>query len=238
MNVRGPLGMWLFPLLSLLCVPAALADSASDFVEPSTLDPTIRIELPYATANNFCKKKLYPVERCFLRRAVAEKLVEAHRSLAKDGLGLKIWDGYRPHSVQYLMWDASPSPGYVGHPKQGSKHNRGAAVDVTLVELKTGNECAMPTPYDEFSPRAHLNYFQVSEEIAANRTRLQTAMREAGFLPIDSEWWHFDYRDWAHFPLANFPIEDLAADSDTAQAKPDPAQEKPVLPTSPAPSTR
>lgn len=238
MSVLCPFGRWLFPLFPLLFAAAAQADSASDFVEPSKLDPTIRIELPYATADNFCKKKLYPVERCFLRRAVAERLVEAHRSLAKEGLGIKIWDGYRPHSVQYLMWDASPSPGYVGHPQLGSKHNRGAAVDVTLFELETGKECEMPTPYDEFSPRAHLNYFKVSEGVAANRKRLQTAMRAAGFLPIDSEWWHFDYRNWADFPLANFPIEDLAAESDAAQAKQDAAAEKPAPPTSAAPSTR
>jgi D-alanyl-D-alanine dipeptidase len=170
----------IFHLLPLLAVSAAMADSPSDFVEPSKLDPTIRIELPYATEKNFCKIKLYPVERCFLRREVAEKLVEAHRSLAKEGIGIKIWDGYRPHSVQYTMWDASPSPGYVGHPRQGSKHNRGAAVDVTLVDLETGKELEMPTPYDEFSPRAHSSYFKLSEKVAANRKRLQTAMREAG----------------------------------------------------------
>lgn len=191
---------------------------STDFVEPLRLDPTLIIDLPYATENNFCKTKLYPVERCFLRREVAEALVRAHQSLAGKGLGLKIWDGYRPHSVQYKMWEVSPLPGYVGHPKRGSKHNRGAAVDVTLVTLATGQELEMPTPYDEFSPRAHTGYFKISPEVAENRKVLQTAMRAQGFSTIPSEWWHFDYRGWERFPLSNTPLEELAQRSDAEVA--------------------
>jgi D-alanyl-D-alanine dipeptidase/outer membrane protein assembly factor BamB len=204
------------PLLLLLLVFGApvRADRDDEFVELKRLDPTIVIELPYATEDNFCKAVLYPVERCFLRRKVAEALLSAHRSLADRGLGLKVWDGYRPHSVQYLMWEKSPLPGFVGHPKEGSKHNRGAAVDVTLVELATGNELPMPTPYDEFSPRARRGYLKVSAEIAENRRILQTGMRANGFMTIESEWWHFDHRDWSQFPLADFSLETLAAQSD------------------------
>lgn len=204
----------------LLLLPALLfgapvrADRDDDFVELKRLEPGLVIELPYATENNFCKTVLYPVERCFLRRKVAESLIAAHRSLADQGIGLKIWDGYRPHSVQYLMWEKSPLPGFVGHPKQGSKHNRGAAVDVTLVDLATGEELPMPTPYDEFSPRAHRDYFKVTPEVAENRRILQTAMRANGFMTIESEWWHFDHRDWSQFPLADVSLETLGAQSD------------------------
>ena len=166
-------------LLTVLVIP--LAAREDDFVELKRLEPTLVIELPYATENNFTKEKLYPVERCFLRRKVAESLVAAHRSLADRGLGLKIWDGYRPHSVQYRMWEKAPFPGYVGDPKFGSKHNRGAAVDVTLVDLNTGKELAMPTPYDEFTPRAHRDYFKLPPEVAENRRILQDAMRAHGF---------------------------------------------------------
>jgi|GEM_PF-114336 len=219
-GLPSPAVLALSTLLAIL-VPALSAKETTppdDFVELVSLDPTIVVDLPYATEDNFCKTVLYPVERCFLRREVAERLVAAHRSLAAEGLGLKIWDGYRPRSVQYKMWEASPLPGYVGDPKVGSKHNRGAAVDVTLVDLATGEELEMPTPYDEFSPRAHTGYFKLTPEVAANRSRLQKAMREEGFMTIQSEWWHFDYRGWERFPLVDIPLEQLAdlADKEAA----------------------
>src|SRR5690606_37502042 len=140
------------------------------------------------------------------------------RRRAGRGLGLKVWDGSRPHSVQFKMWEKAPLPGYVGHPKQGSKHNRGAAVDVTLVKLGTGEELEMPTPYDEFTPRAHRDYFKLPPGVAENRRILQTAMRAQGFMTIQSEWWHFDHRDWSRFPLSDVSLETLAAQSDREAA--------------------
>lgn len=205
-------------LLCLISLAGPASAREDDFVELKRLDPTLAIELPYATEENFTKERLYPVARCFLRRKVAESLVAAHRSLADRGLGLKIWDGYRPHSVQYRMWEKAPFPGYVGDPKFGSKHNRGAAVDVTLVERNTGKELAMPTPYDEFTPRAHRDYFKLPPEVAANRGILQDAMRAHGFLTIESEWWHFDHREWSRFPLSDVSLETLAARSDREAA--------------------
>lgn len=199
-------------LLILLVVP--LAAREDDFVELKRLEPSLMIELPYATEDNFTKEKLYPVARCFLRRRVAESLLAAHRSLADRGLGLKIWDGYRPHSVQYRMWEKAPFPGYVGDPKLGSKHNRGAAVDLTLIDLETGKELAMPTPYDEFTPRAHRDYFKLPPEVAENRRILQETMLAHGFMTIESEWWHFDHREWSRFPLSDVSLETLAARSD------------------------
>lgn len=205
---------WLAAATILALSPATAEESPDDFVELVRLDPTLVIDLPYATEDNFCQTVLYPVERCFLRREVAEAVVAAQRSLAERGLGLKVWDGYRPHSVQYKMWEVSPLPNYVGDPKRGSKHNRGAAVDVTLVDLATGEELPMPTPYDEFSPRAHTGYFKLSAEVAENRKILQEAMRAQGFMTIPSEWWHFDYRGWDRFALSDVSLVDLAAKSD------------------------
>lgn len=177
------------------------------------------MELPYATKENFTGHQLYPVARCFLRREVAEQLVAAHRSLKPLGLGIKIWDGYRPRSVQYKMWEVFPKPGYVGDPKRGSKHNRGAAVDVTLFELSSGEELEMPTEYDHFGLRAHSQFSPLPDKMAKNRQLLQDTMRKHGFQTIPTEWWHFDFRGWRGFPLENVPLEDLARVEDVRLAE-------------------
>lgn len=225
-------------LLLVTLLVAAGGRSPSDFVEIQTLDPTIRVELPYATENNFTKRRLYPVERCYLRREVAEALVKAHQSLQPLGVGLKIWDGYRPRSVQYRMWEAVPEPGYVGDPKRGSKHNRGAAVDLTLFNLKTGEELEMPTGFDVFSLRAHSAFDALPHEVLERRKLLQDTMRAHGFTTISKEWWHFDYRGWENFALEDIAIEELVRRD--AIAAPDPAPieihgpPKPVAPVAPS----
>ena len=129
----------------------AARESDMDLVEVVKINPKIKIKLPYATKDNFTKIQLYPVERCFLRRRIANRLDQIQKDLEPKGLGLKIWDGYRPHRVQYIMWNKSPTPGYVGNPKRGSRHNRGAAVDVTLVDLETGEELPMPALFENSS---------------------------------------------------------------------------------------
>lgn len=203
------------PYFCFLLLSTSVSRAApDDFVEVKKLDPTIVIDLPYATTNNFCERKLYPIERCFLRRKVAEALLNVQKDLKKEGVGLKIWDGYRPHSVQWEMWKHSPIPNFVGDPRYGSKHNRGAAVDMTLVDLKSKKELKMPTPYDEFSPRAHANYIKVSKEVAKNRALLQKAMRAHGFQTIQSEWWHFNYNGWRDFPVVDISLEELAGQQD------------------------
>lgn len=208
----------------------------SDFIEVAALDTSIRVDLPYATEQNFTKKILYPVARCYLRREVAEALVEAHRSLEVHGLGLKIWDGYRPRSVQYAMWKASPSPGFVGDPRRGSKHNRGAAVDVTLWDLKTGEDLTMPTPYDEFSLKAHSSYDALPPEVVKRRQLLQKTMRAHGFSTIQSEWWHFDFCGWENFSLEDIPIEEFVRRDEAAKDTPIP--DDPTKPDSSAPETK
>lgn len=180
-----------------------------DFVEVTDLDPTILIELPYATADNLTGKQLYRIEKCFLRREVAENLVRAHQSLAERNLGLKVWDGYRPHHVQYEMFKVLPVPGMVSDPAKGSNHNRGAAVDVTLVELGTGREVVMPTGFDTFGERAHSAFQDLPAKILENRTLLQKTMLAHGFTTIVMEWWHFCFKDAAKFDVVDLSFEDL-----------------------------
>ncbi len=162
----------------------------------------------YATADNFMKEKLYPVARCFLRRETAAKLSRVQDSLGEAGLGLKIYDGYRPLSVQRKMWARFPFAGYVADPAKGSNHNRGAAVDVALVDSQ-GHELAMPSGYDEFSERSHRDYAAGSRAALKNREILREAMEKEGFRGISTEWWHFDDEDSKQYPVLDLPIESL-----------------------------
>ncbi len=168
--------------------------------------PDVVVDLPYATENNFFKRRFYKENRCFLRRAVVEKLALVQRDLKSDGLGLKLWDGYRPRSVQYEFWKVLPDSRYVADPKQGSRHNRGAAVDCTLIDLKTGQELKMPTAHDDFTPKAGAHFKLVSPEALKNRKLLQDAMTRHGFQIYESEWWHFDAPGWEKYPLEDFTL--------------------------------
>jgi beta-N-acetylhexosaminidase/D-alanyl-D-alanine dipeptidase len=187
--------------------------SADALVDVSQVDPTIRIDIRYATANNFAKVAVYPVGRCLLRRDVAARLSRVQRELARDGVGLKVWDCYRPISVQQKFWELVPDERYVAKPVvkdgvavNGSKHNRGAAVDLTLVDA-AGIELEMPTGYDDFSNKAHRNYRGGSDVARANRQRLERAMVAQGFEPLPTEWWHFDGPGWKGYPLSDEPLE-------------------------------
>jgi len=171
--------------------------------------PQILCDIKYATKDNFAGQRLYREAACFLRKAVAHKLAAVQASLEKQALGLKIWDGYRPLSVQKIFWEILPDERYVANPAIGSKHNRGAAVDVTLVDLY-GKELPMPTPFDDFSIKAHRDYNDLSEEVRANRELLEDTMVEHGFIPFPTEWWHFDDADWQLYPIEDIPIEMLS----------------------------
>jgi D-alanyl-D-alanine dipeptidase len=180
----------------------------SDLVELLTVSPTILLDLRYATSNNLLGRPLYPVARCFLQRAVAEKLDRVQRSLRKKRFGLKVFDGYRPFSVQRKFWEFLPEPRYCADPAVGSKHNRGAAIDLTLVDEK-GRELPMPSDFDEMSEKSHRSYQDGSPQALFHRGILENAMKEEGFLPYPSEWWHFDDPDWAQYPLLDIPLEQL-----------------------------
>jgi D-alanyl-D-alanine dipeptidase len=199
--------LWFIIITFSICLPGfLLSQQASDLVDITKLDSTIVVELKYATKDNFLGDTLYSANICLLRRAVAERLVKVQQSLRQIGFGLKIWDGYRPLSVQKKMWEKMPDPSYVANPQRGSNHNRGAAVDVTLVDLK-GNELEMPTGFDDFSQKARSNYPNVSEQAKRNRTILQKAMKAQGFLVISSEWWHFNAKDCKKYSILDVPLE-------------------------------
>jgi len=193
-------------LLGLGFIGCATPNHPEDLVDVEKLIPGIVLDIRYATTNNFTGQRLYPSAKCYLRRAAAEKLRTAQAELATSGYGLKIFDGYRPLSVQRKMWEVFPQPGYVADPKKGSRHNRGAAVDVTLIRLADGSELTMPTPYDDFTERAHRNFADLPEEAIRNRNLLEAVLTKRGFVGLPTEWWHFDDADWKNYPLLDIAV--------------------------------
>jgi D-alanyl-D-alanine dipeptidase len=182
-----------------------------ELVELITLDPTIKLDIRYAGTNNFLGVPLYTQARAFLQRPAAEALLRAHRELKVHGYGLIIHDGYRPWYVTEIFWKATPDDKkiFVANPAEGSKHNRGCAVDLSLYDLQTGKEVKMPSGYDEMSDRAYADYAGGTEEERALRALLRQAMEKEDFQVIPDEWWHFDYKDWKQYPIMNVKFEDL-----------------------------
>ena len=187
---------------TLLARPSLHEGDDRDFVLLSKHLPGLLIERPYETTDNVFKAKLYDDSYCFLRRGTAKKLARAAEALHPQGLRLKVWDAYRPLSVQRKMWKMTPDKRYVAPPSSGSKHNRGAAVDVTLVTLD-GKDVEMPTEYDEFSRRAPHSYQGGTKESRRNRETLKQAMLKAGFRPLSTEWWHWEDREWRKYGLCD-----------------------------------
>ena len=196
----------------LAFLPFSHAQEAKEiqgFVRVQDVNPDIVVELRYATENNFTGKKIYPVAVCLLRKETAQKLAAANKEFMKKGFRLKIWDGYRPPYVQKIFWNLLPDDRYVANPnKGGSKHNRGGAVDITLVD-KNGNELEMPSLYDDFSERASPVNPKMSKKARKNVNYLRAVMMKHGFVPIADEWWHFDDADWEKFPLVDVVLEDF-----------------------------
>lgn len=177
-------------------------------IDIRTVNPKIAIDIRYATTNNFLKKQLYPVARCVLRGAAAKRLSQVQDDLAKKGLGLKVYDCYRPLSVQKQMWQIMPDSRYVANPAKGSRHNRGAAVDITLVDSK-GKELEMPTGFDDFTERASRSYSGASTQAKKNRQLLEDAMKKYGFIPLATEWWHFDAPGWDKFAVLDVSFGEI-----------------------------
>ena len=185
----------------------------SDLVDLATLDKRIKLDIRYATDRNFLSTPVYSSARAFLQRPAAEALRRAHRELVKQGYGLLIFDAYRPWYVTKIFWDATPADKheFVADPAQGSRHNRGCAVDLSLYDLKTGREVEMPSGYDEMSERAYPSYKGGTPEQLAHRELLRQKMEEQGFAVFASEWWHFDFRDWRDYGIQNIPFERISA---------------------------
>ena len=169
----------------------------------------IPLDIRYATADNFMKKPLYPVAKAFLRAPATRALQDVQRELAAQGLGIKVFDAYRPYRVTEAMWEPIRNTDYVADPAKGSRHNRGAAVDLTLIDLKSGAELEMPTPYDDFTERAAHAFSDLPAEAVKNRALLRDVMEKHGFQPLPSEWWHYDFSGWERFELMNVPLEAL-----------------------------
>lgn len=182
-----------------------------DLVEIARLDTTIRYDIRYATARNFLGRPVYPSGRALLQREAARALARVQRRLAPHGYGLLVFDAYRPWSVTKIFWDETPPAqrAFVADPGKGSRHNRGCAVDLTLVDLATGEEVRMTSAYDDFTARASVTFGGIAPEERHRRDLVRTAMEAEGFLVEPLEWWHYDYRDWADSPLLDIPFDQI-----------------------------
>jgi D-alanyl-D-alanine dipeptidase len=196
-------------LISLVfCSKLGIAQSDTSLVEITKQCPNIILDIRYATPNNFTGVAVYPEAKAYARFEVVKKLCEVSDKLAKDSLKLVVFDAYRPLQVQYKFWQLLPDERYVANPKNGSRHNRGAAVDVTLADF-FGNYLEMPTAFDDFSEKASPNYKGATKIATKNRDFLIELMRNFGFSVYPSEWWHFDFEGWEKYSVLDINFEDL-----------------------------
>ncbi len=183
----------------------------NDLIELSKLDSAIKLDVRYAASNNFMHRPMYSQARAFLQKPAAEALLRAGKKLRRQGYGLLVFDGYRPWAVTKKFWDENPPEkhNFVADPQKGSKHNRGCAVDLSLYDMKTGKEVAMPSPYDDFTEKAYPKYAGGTKTERRMRDLLRRAMEREGFTVNEYEWWHFDYKDWDKYPITDLPFEQL-----------------------------
>jgi D-alanyl-D-alanine dipeptidase len=205
-------------ILLSICTACGSADGHR-LVPLETVQPPCLPEVRYATRHNFTGRVLYPLPRVFLHRDTAHALGRVQRDLQKRGLGLKVWDAYRPLGVQRTMWNLIRDERYVSNPaKNQGRHTRGTAVDVTLVD-KLGRELPMPSDFDDFSERAHRDYRGATAEQRRHRQLLESVMQKHGFTGYPTEWWHFDLEHWEKYPPLDIPIETLACDVPSASPR-------------------
>jgi D-alanyl-D-alanine dipeptidase len=183
----------------------------SDLVELIKLDPSFKLDIRYATSNNLVGRPVYTEARAFLQRPAAEALVKVNAELRHLGDGLMIFDGFRPWSVTKTFWDITPDEDkkFVADPKEGSRHNRGCAIDLSLYNLETGKEVEMTGVYDEMSERSYPDYEGGTDVQREMRDLLRSNMEANGFTVYEFEWWHFDYKDWQKYRLENIPFSEI-----------------------------
>lgn len=183
----------------------------SDLVEIVTLDSSIRLDIRYAGTDNFLSTPLYEQARAFLQRPAAEALVRVSHALRAQGYGLLVHDAYRPWYITKVFWDATPPDkhDFVANPADGSRHNRGCAVDLSLYRLSDGQPVDMPSVYDEMSERAYPTYTGGTEAQRHMRDFLRAAMEQEGFTVYPFEWWHFDYKDWKQYGIQNIRFQEI-----------------------------
>lgn len=171
--------------------------------------PGIALDIRYATNNNFTGKQIYKQAKAFARQPVVQALKQVQDELKTKGLGLKIYDAYRPYNITVKFYEIAKDTTFVADPRKGSRHNRGCAIDLTLIDLKTGKELDMPTAYDSFNKEAAADYPNIPPGKIFNRKLLRRVMERNGFKIYPSEWWHFDFVGWEQFDLLDVPFEDL-----------------------------
>jgi zinc D-Ala-D-Ala dipeptidase len=184
-------------------------DSNNKLVEIAQYIPNIKLDIRYAGTNNFSGKAVYDQARSFARLPVVKALALVQKDLNKRGLGLKIYDAYRPYAVTVKFFEIATDKNFVANPKNGSRHNRGCAIDLTIIKLKSGRELKMPTPYDSFSPEAATDFTDLPRRVIRNRDLLKELMSKYGFSVILNEWWHFDFKDWKRYDLMDIPFKEL-----------------------------
>ncbi|MBN2165644.1 MAG: M15 family metallopeptidase [Marinilabiliaceae bacterium] len=169
----------------------------------------IILDIRYATCNNFTGEVIYETPQAFARKPVVEALQQVQDSLGKLNLGLKIYDAYRPYAATLRFYEVYPDTNFVASPRTGSRHNRGCAIDLTLIELSTKVEIPMPTEFDNFTEVAHPDYANLPDNVIANRAFLFSIMKHFGFTHYPTEWWHFDYTGWEAYSLMDIPFSDF-----------------------------
>lgn len=184
-------------------------DSNKLLVDLEKFIPGIKTDVKYATKDNFTKKILYTQPKVYVRYPVAISLKKIQAELKEKGYEVKIFDGFRPYTITEIMWASVLDDRYAADPKKGSRHNRGCAVDLTIIDAATGQELEMPTPYDDFTMKAHHAYTKLPEQVIKNRLLLKNIMIKYNFEPITSEWWHYDFKGWNSYELMNISFEDL-----------------------------
>jgi len=197
----------LFLLAGLLACNSS-DDNHIQLIDITDINKNIILDIKYATKDNFLKEAVYPQARCYLVEEAALKIDSIQSELERQGLGLKIFDGYRPFSVTKKMWEILPDSRYVANPKNGSRHNRGAAVDLTLVD-SAGTELEMPTKFDDFTEKAAHAYEDLPEQVIKNRRRLKDIMEKYGFSAIKSEWWHYDLKNYQKYPILDISFDEI-----------------------------
>ena len=180
-----------------------------ELVDIKAAIPSVVLDIKYATTDNFMKEVMYKQARAFARKPVVDQLIKIQAELKKNGYGLKIYDGYRPYAVTISFYEKASDKNFVANPKNGSKHNRGCAIDLSIIDLKTGKDVPMPTPYDSFEAAAAANYKDLPAQVIKNRDFLIRTMEAHGFKVLHNEWWHFDFIGWQNFDLVDIPFEKL-----------------------------